>query len=225
MLAGAAAAPSTDATPAPRLQSTGLDSMPVGAMVSIVKLGLATGHAAYQPISLASLPPLAAPPIEPGRLEVRLEEFYKKVARDESKATRASGGGTGAAEYGRPHRGPADSDMSMMGPARGGLGFGSAQPQEDVVRYVLRRIGNRRESCAGVGWRDGGAWCLSTDHWIALVNCSLLCLAATKAKMRFMISGTCARTPTAPGLPGASREGHRNPTGSGGEPRIQFCVA
>ncbi|CAM9641908.1 unnamed protein product, partial [Phaeothamnion confervicola] len=57
----------------------GLEDMPVGAMVSFIKLALKTGVGRYDPIDISLLPPAPPPHVEPGRLEVRVQEFYKRA--------------------------------------------------------------------------------------------------------------------------------------------------
>jgi len=46
--------------------------MSVGAMVGLVKVAMGEGHKKYRPLDLQSLPAIMPPPIEPGRLEVRV---------------------------------------------------------------------------------------------------------------------------------------------------------
>lgn len=64
------------------------DTLPVGVMVGIIKGALRTGNKPYNPIDLAKLPPTKAPHIEPGRLEVRVSEYYKRLTLDDDKRER-----------------------------------------------------------------------------------------------------------------------------------------
>jgi hypothetical protein len=48
-----------------------LGKMPVGLMVSILKMAMGAGHRRYTPLDFRALPNAPAPHIEPGRLEVR----------------------------------------------------------------------------------------------------------------------------------------------------------
>lgn len=56
-----------------------LAKLTVGSMANIAKFAIKSGHEKYSPIDAASIILPAAPHVEPGRLEVRINEIYKKV--------------------------------------------------------------------------------------------------------------------------------------------------
>jgi hypothetical protein len=56
-------------------------------MADVVKTAMKAGHPRYTPIDVTSIPFVPPPSFEPGRLEARLSEFYKKA---ETIATRTS---------------------------------------------------------------------------------------------------------------------------------------
>lgn len=51
-----------------------------GVCVSL-QVALSGGHKRYAPLDLRNLPNVQPPHIEPGRLEVRLKDFYRKIRR------------------------------------------------------------------------------------------------------------------------------------------------
>lgn len=65
-----------------------IESMPVGRMVDVVKAALRTGHGAYAPLAMHRLPSVAPTQVEPGRLQVRLDELERKMKRDEAIQSR-----------------------------------------------------------------------------------------------------------------------------------------
>ncbi|CAM9513767.1 unnamed protein product [Ascophyllum nodosum] len=56
-----------------------LEKLPVGTMAGILRVSLRNGFRRYKPIDLKLLPKYAAPHIEPGRLDVRVDEFYSRA--------------------------------------------------------------------------------------------------------------------------------------------------
>lgn len=57
-----------------------LSRIPVGVMVTLVKAALTNGHKKYVPIDLHSIAHKITPAhVEPGRIDVRLSEFYRKL--------------------------------------------------------------------------------------------------------------------------------------------------
>mmetsp|Transcript_5530 Transcript_5530/g.7791 ORF Transcript_5530/g.7791 Transcript_5530/m.7791 type:complete len:594 (+) Transcript_5530:154-1935(+) len=63
--------------------SQDLSSMQVGIMVNIVRSALRNGAKPYAPIELARLPPSKIQQIEPGRLDVRLSDYYRLLTLDD----------------------------------------------------------------------------------------------------------------------------------------------
>lgn len=58
-----------------------LSKTSVGIMANITKASLASGHPKYVPINPNTMFTTAAKPMEPGRLMVRVDEFYKKLRK------------------------------------------------------------------------------------------------------------------------------------------------
>ncbi|KAJ8598152.1 hypothetical protein CTAYLR_007363 [Chrysophaeum taylorii] len=80
-----AVVPAPVAPPPQPPQRLDLATMPVGVMAGIVKVALASGHEPWKPLDVAALPALLPPAIEPGRLEARLNEFYRVLENDRAK--------------------------------------------------------------------------------------------------------------------------------------------
>ncbi|KAG5178551.1 calcium homeostasis endoplasmic reticulum protein [Tribonema minus] len=65
-----------------------IDNMQVGIMVALVRAALRGGAKPYAPINAAAMPPAKPPHIEPGRLEVRLDDFYRRLTLEDDKRER-----------------------------------------------------------------------------------------------------------------------------------------
>lgn len=66
-------------------QRCDLASVPVGVMAGLVKVALASGHPAWKPLDVLTMPTLMPPAVEPGRLEARVKEFYRVLEKDRAK--------------------------------------------------------------------------------------------------------------------------------------------
>jgi hypothetical protein len=58
-----------------------LNRISVGNMVNIVKAAVKAGHPKYEPINPADFAGNVAPYVEPGRLDIRINDFYKKAEK------------------------------------------------------------------------------------------------------------------------------------------------
>lgn len=65
-----------------------LHNCSVGVMANIVRNSIKLGHAKYTPLNATTITPCAAPFVEPGRLEARVGEFYRKVSNKDSSGHR-----------------------------------------------------------------------------------------------------------------------------------------
>jgi hypothetical protein len=156
-----------------------VESMPVGAMVHVIKAAKAAEAALsgapaqpYLPITATSMVASKAPPSEPGRIAVRLAQFAArlKAINDESPADgREWGGGGGSAPVdedrarfptgrGRRSRSPDRSPARGGSPERGGLGAGPRGRGGDRDRAHEARDDGRTFSRGGGGGAYPGSW-------------------------------------------------------------------
>ena len=63
-------------------QRCDLSTIPVGVMAGLVKVALNGGHEPWRPLDLTTMPTAAPMPVEPGRLEARVKEFYRLLEKD-----------------------------------------------------------------------------------------------------------------------------------------------
>ena len=92
--------PSAPPPPHPPL-SVSLQQTSVGALANIVRNALKVGHAKYTPMDPSTMAQSIPPFVEPGRLEARVSQFYRKLesAASASSGTSGRGGGTDRQEY------------------------------------------------------------------------------------------------------------------------------
>lgn len=63
-------------------QRCDLSTIPVGVMTGLVKVALNGGHEPWRPLDLTTMPNATPAPVEPGRLEARVKEFYRLLEKD-----------------------------------------------------------------------------------------------------------------------------------------------
>ncbi|CAM9443542.1 unnamed protein product [Ectocarpus sp. 8 AP-2014] len=60
-----------------------LEKLPVGTMAGILRVSLRNGFRRYKPVDIKLLPKYVTPHIEPGRLDVRVDEFYSRATLEQ----------------------------------------------------------------------------------------------------------------------------------------------
>mmetsp|Transcript_15933 Transcript_15933/g.26690 ORF Transcript_15933/g.26690 Transcript_15933/m.26690 type:complete len:559 (+) Transcript_15933:175-1851(+) len=138
-----------------------LRTVPVGIMANIIRNVLQQGHEPYTPLSHAELSrPLGSPLIEPGRLEARVLDFYRKIEKSESNSTSTPQKSSavdidGDEQYHRDaqvrKRSRSDSMEFFEGkwrqdsPAPPSSSAPTSIPNDNIGHQMLR----------GLGWQDG----------------------------------------------------------------------
>ncbi|CAM9122712.1 unnamed protein product [Scytosiphon promiscuus] len=149
-----------------------LEKLPVGTMAGILRVSLRNGFRRYKPVDLKLLPKYVTPHIEPGRLDVRVDEFYsratlKQVEEERQKEKeqrkveeeRKSAGKDGAAAGGQRDRGRRNRDGGFA--AGGSQGLRAKQAQLELESDMQGREKVLGEENIGhnllkkMGWSEG----------------------------------------------------------------------
>ncbi|CAN0069195.1 unnamed protein product, partial [Ectocarpus fasciculatus] len=122
-----------------------LEKLPVGTMAGILRVSLRNGFRRYKPVDIKLLPKYVTPHIEPGRLDVRVDEFYsratleqvheerkkekeqRKLEEERKLAGKEGGGGGGAAAEEDKTTGAEGIGTTGSGPEAASKAFGRSR--------------------------------------------------------------------------------------------------
>jgi hypothetical protein len=108
--------PSHPAPPPQPSAPIDLHNCSVGVMANIVRNAIKLGHAKYTPLNAATVTHSVAPHVEPGRLEARVIEYYRKASSGKGSGGQRIGDGEEELERGRGYGGGGEGGDSRERP-------------------------------------------------------------------------------------------------------------
>ena len=144
-------------------QRCDLSTIPVGVMAGLVKVALNGGHEPWRPLDLTTMPTAAPMPVEPGRLEARVKEFYRLLEKDKlRRAAQQKPPSTHNDEEEDPeHRAQQDDRKRRRAYEQLDSGYSTRRVDEDATRRqgldaAIGADNMGHQMLQQMGWREGG---------------------------------------------------------------------
>ena len=144
-------------------QRCDLSTIPVGVMAGLVKVALNGGHEPWRPLDLTTMPTSQPMPVEPGRLEARVKEFYRLLEKDKLRraAQQKPPSSLNEEEEDPEHRAQQDDRKRRRAYEQLDSGYSTRRVDEDATRrqgldQALGSDNMGHQMLQQMGWREGG---------------------------------------------------------------------